>query len=73
MAANRDPSTLSNYSAWRTRHTTASFKIDFEEKALKGSVILQLESQTDKESNEIILDMWIFLPSVSTQQSPSGN
>jgi leukotriene-A4 hydrolase len=56
MTANRDPSTLSNYRAWRTRHTTANFKIDFEEKALKGSVVLQLESQTDKESNEIILD-----------------
>ncbi|KAM0213006.1 hypothetical protein ACHAQI_004526 [Fusarium lateritium] len=56
MTANRDPSTLSNYGAWRTRHTTANFKIDFEEKALNGSVVLQLESQTDKESKEIILD-----------------
>ncbi|KAJ3526281.1 hypothetical protein NM208_g11267 [Fusarium decemcellulare] len=54
--ATRDPSTLSNYGAWRTRHTTASFKIDFEDKCLKGSVVLQLESQTDKESKEIILD-----------------
>ncbi|WZH43661.1 peptidase family M1-domain-containing protein [Fusarium acuminatum] len=56
MTANRDPSTLSNYGAWRTRHTTANFNIDFEKKALKGSVVLQLESQTDKESKEIILD-----------------
>ncbi|KAF5007988.1 hypothetical protein FDECE_5709 [Fusarium decemcellulare] len=54
--ATRDPSTLSNYGAWRTRHTTASFKIDFEDKCLKGSVVLQLESQTDKESKEVILD-----------------
>lgn len=54
--ATRDPSTLSNYGAWRTKHTTANFKIDFEDKCLKGSVILQLESQTDKESREIILD-----------------
>ncbi|KAF5019154.1 hypothetical protein F66182_8859 [Fusarium sp. NRRL 66182] len=56
MAAKRDPSTLSNYGAWRTRHTTADFKIDFDNKVLKGSVVLQLESQTDKESKEIILD-----------------
>ncbi|KAF4967502.1 hypothetical protein FSARC_4966 [Fusarium sarcochroum] len=56
MAAHRDPSTLSNYGAWRTRHTTANFKIDFEKQILKGNVVLQLESQTDKESNEIILD-----------------
>ncbi|KAJ4265585.1 Leucyl aminopeptidase yscIV [Fusarium torreyae] len=56
MAANRDPSTLSNYGAWRTRHTTANFKIDFEKQILKGNVVLQLESQTDKESKEIILD-----------------
>ncbi|KAF7559566.1 hypothetical protein G7046_g4585 [Stylonectria norvegica] len=54
--ATRDPTTLSNYGAWRTRHTTANFDIDFEAKSLKGSVILQLESQTDKESTEVILD-----------------
>ncbi|KAF4982877.1 hypothetical protein FZEAL_1573 [Fusarium zealandicum] len=52
----RDPSTLSNYDAWRTRHTTANLKIDFEGQRLKGNVLLQLESQTDKESKEIILD-----------------
>ncbi|KEY65199.1 hypothetical protein S7711_09378 [Stachybotrys chartarum IBT 7711] len=52
----RDPSTLSNYGAWRTRHTTANFMVDFDNKRLKGDVILRLESQTDKESKEVILD-----------------
>ncbi|KFA64967.1 hypothetical protein S40285_03866 [Stachybotrys chlorohalonatus IBT 40285] len=52
----RDPSTLSNYAAWRTRHTTANFKVDFDNKRLKGDVVLRLESQTDKESKEVILD-----------------
>ncbi|KAL1856924.1 Leucyl aminopeptidase yscIV [Diaporthe australafricana] len=55
MAA-RDPSTVSNYDAWRTKHTTASLKLDFEEKVLRGVVTLELESQTDRESKEIILD-----------------
>lgn len=54
--ATRDPSTLSNYDAWRTQHTTANFKINFEDKRLQGSVNLYLQSQTDRESNEIILD-----------------
>jgi leukotriene-A4 hydrolase len=54
--ATRDPSTLANYSAWRTRHTTANLAIDFDNKRLKGSVVLRLESQTDKESKEVILD-----------------
>lgn len=55
MAA-RDPSTSSNYDAWRTRHTTANLKIDFKDKSLRGLVTLELESQTDKASEEIILD-----------------
>lgn len=54
--ATRDPSTRSNYGAWRTKHTTVNFTLDFEEKRLKGSVLLQLESQTDRESTEVILD-----------------
>ncbi len=53
---NRDPTTLSNYSAWRTKHTTVNFNIDFDNKRLKGSVTLQLESQTDKASQEVVLD-----------------
>ncbi|KAH7011679.1 peptidase family M1-domain-containing protein [Ilyonectria destructans] len=70
--ATRDPSTLSNYGAWRTRHTTADFKIDFEDKCLKGSVVLQLESQTDKESKEIILDSrFLDISSVSINSAKS--
>ncbi|TQS33250.1 hypothetical protein Golomagni_06411, partial [Golovinomyces magnicellulatus] len=56
MTAHRDPTTLSNYESWRTKHTTVDFKLDFDNKRLQGSVILQLESQTDKESKEVILD-----------------
>jgi leukotriene-A4 hydrolase len=50
----RDPNTLSNYNAWRTKHTTANFTIDFEAKQLKGSVILKLEKLA--KHNKIILD-----------------
>ncbi|KAL8342382.1 hypothetical protein RB598_004000 [Gaeumannomyces tritici] len=52
----RDPSTASNYDAWVTRHTTANLKIDFKEKCLRGSIVLELESRTTKESTEIVLD-----------------
>ncbi|KAJ9156401.1 Leukotriene A(4) hydrolase [Pleurostoma richardsiae] len=52
----RDPTTLSNYDAWLTKHTTANLKIDFKDKCLRGLVSLELESRTDKESKEIILD-----------------
>lgn len=56
MPGQRDPTTQSNYGSWRTKHTSVNFKLDFDNKRLKGSVTLQLESQTDKESKEIILD-----------------
>lgn len=56
MATTRDPTTLSNYGAWRTRHTTVDFTLDFDAKRLRGSVELQLESQTDGESREVVLD-----------------
>ncbi|KAF7519061.1 hypothetical protein G7054_g13236 [Neopestalotiopsis clavispora] len=52
----RDPNTLSNYNHWLTRHTTVHFHINFEKQRLEGSVQLDLESLTDKESKEIILD-----------------
>ncbi|KAH6697187.1 leukotriene A-4 hydrolase/aminopeptidase [Plectosphaerella plurivora] len=54
--ANRDPCTLSNYREWLTKHTTATLAIDFEQKALKGKVLLELESLTDAQSKEIMLD-----------------
>jgi hypothetical protein len=52
----RDPNTLSNYHNFVTRHTIADFEIDFSKKILNGSVTLQLESLTEKESQEVILD-----------------
>jgi len=52
----RDPSTASNYDAWLTKHTAATFTIDFDAERLRGSVVLELESRTDGASNEIVLD-----------------
>lgn len=52
----RDPNTLSNYNNWRTKHTIADLAISFEKQKLSGSVTLELESITDNESDEIILD-----------------
>ncbi|RYP18112.1 hypothetical protein DL765_004124 [Monosporascus sp. GIB2] len=52
----RDPNTLANYGDWRMRHTTVNFKVNFDKQRLEGSVLLELESLTDKESKEIILD-----------------
>lgn len=54
--APRDPTTLSNYGDWRTRHTTVNFKVNFDKQRLEGSVLLELESLTDKKSKEIVLD-----------------
>lgn len=52
----RDPNTLSNYNNWLTKHTIADLAIDFKAQRLVGSVTLNLESLTDSESDEIILD-----------------
>ena len=52
----RDPNTLSNYTAWRSRHITANFEIDFNNKRLTGNVIHQLLSKTQAETREILLD-----------------
>lgn len=56
MAAQRDPTTLSNYGLWRTRHTAVDFKFDFENKRLQGSVTLRLENQAEQASPEVVLD-----------------
>ena len=52
----RDPSTLSNYNNWQTKHTVVDVAIDFEKQRLGGSVQLQLQSRTNQESKEILLD-----------------
>ncbi len=64
--APRDPNTLSNYDQWRTRHTIADLFIDFDNQKLDGTVTLQLESMTEKESKFIILDT-SFLDVVSVK------
>lgn len=71
MAA-RDPNTNSNYDAWRTQHTTANLTIDFATKRLRGSVTLDLVSQTDRASDEIILDTsYLDVSSVKVNGSPA--
>lgn len=52
----RDPNTLSNYQAWRSRHITANFEIDFDNKRLAGNVTTQIVSKTKAETREILLD-----------------
>ncbi|KAK4089846.1 leukotriene A4 hydrolase [Purpureocillium lilacinum] len=71
-ATQRDPTTTSNYGAWRTKHTTVDFKLDFDAKRLKGSVILQLESQTDRQSSEVVLDTrFVHVSSVNVNAKES--
>ncbi|KAL2258029.1 hypothetical protein VTK26DRAFT_8806 [Humicola hyalothermophila] len=72
MAPVRDPNTLSNYNEWRTKHTIANLTVDFGAKCLCGSVTLELESQTDKASHEIILDSsYLSLSSIKLNSVPS--
>ena len=52
----RDPNTLANYNAFRTRHTSVTFAIDFDKKVVSGSTALELESLTDGETDELVLD-----------------
>jgi leukotriene-A4 hydrolase len=56
IRAPRDPNTLSNYHNFITKHTTVDFEIDFEHKILSGAVGLDLESLTDEDVKEIVLD-----------------
>jgi leukotriene-A4 hydrolase len=71
--ATRDPNTLANYGAWLTKHTTVNFRVNFEKQRLEGSVILELESLSDKESKEIILDTnSLNLSSVKLNSSDSA-
>lgn len=52
----RDPNTLSNYNCWKTKHTIADLALDFKKQRVHGTITLQLESLTDRGSEEIILD-----------------
>ncbi|KAL1606032.1 Leucyl aminopeptidase yscIV [Nothophoma quercina] len=52
----RDPNTLSNYHNFVTKHTSVDFEIDFEHKILSGAVGLDLESLTDENVKEVVLD-----------------
>lgn len=52
----RDPNTLSNYHNFLTKHTSVDFDVDFKSKRLFGSVVLTLESLTDEDVKEVVLD-----------------
>ncbi|WPG99543.1 peptidase family M1-domain-containing protein [Acrodontium crateriforme] len=52
--AKRDPNTLSNYDAWRMKHTTADLEVDFDAKSLKGVVHLTLQRLAEEQ--KIVLD-----------------
>jgi len=54
----RDPSTCSNYNAWRTKHITANLEIDFVKKRLWGNVVLRLKRLGDvgTENKRVVLD-----------------
>ncbi|KAI8625706.1 leukotriene A-4 hydrolase [Xylariaceae sp. FL1651] len=70
--APRDPNTLANYGDWLTKHTTVNVTINFEKQRLEGSVLLELESLTDKKSQEIILDTnHLFISSVRLNSTDS--
>lgn len=72
MAAKRDPSTLSNYAAWLTKHTTANLAIDFDTQSLKGRVDYDIVSRTAKESREIVLDTsYLSISSISVGGAPA--
>lgn len=70
--AKRDPSTLSNYHAWRTRHTSLDLRIDFANRELTGDVTLDLESLTDGQSDEVVLDCQsVHVTAVEINSSPT--
>ena len=52
----RDPNTLSNYNEFVTLITKADLEINFKAKNINGNVTLKLESVSDTETREIILD-----------------
>ncbi|KAF2864388.1 leukotriene A-4 hydrol [Piedraia hortae CBS 480.64] len=55
QSGRRDPNTLSNYDAWRTKHTKIDFIIDFEARKLHGTVCLTLENLA-KNVPKVVLD-----------------
>lgn len=68
----RDPTTVSNYNIWKTKHTIADFAIDFKKQRLTGTVTLQFESVTEKKSEEIVLDSsYLDITEISVNGSKS--
>lgn len=60
----RDPNTLSNYNAWRTRHVTADLELDFKAKKVAGTIKYDME-RLAKGIKEIVLDTRFVSPSTS--------
>ncbi|RKF54402.1 Leukotriene A-4 hydrolase-like protein [Erysiphe neolycopersici] len=72
MRSIRDPNTFSNYNQWETKHTDVNLTIDFEEHRLTGTVSLSIESLTESESEEVILDTsYLDIKSINIEGSKS--
>ncbi|KAK5167138.1 Leucyl aminopeptidase yscIV [Saxophila tyrrhenica] len=64
----RDPNTLSNYNAWRTKRTTADFNIDFDAKKVVGHVTLSL-ARLAKEPKIVLDTSYLDITSVEVAGS----
>ena len=51
----RDPNTLSNYNAWKTKHVTADLELDFKGKRVWGSVKYDMK-RLAKGVDKVVLD-----------------
>lgn len=68
----RDPNTLSNYNAWRTKNTTADFTIDFAAKRLKGHVSHTLARLAKGESKIVLDTSYLAVSSVEVAGSKAS-
>ncbi|KAI9719930.1 MAG: hypothetical protein M1828_005968 [Chrysothrix sp. TS-e1954] len=67
----KDPCTLSNYNNFQTTHTSVDLRIDFAKKLVQGNVILSLESLTNAETEEVVLDTsHLFIEAVTIDNKP---
>jgi len=55
----RDPNTLSNYNAWKTRHVTANLELDFKRKSVSGTVRYDMQ-RLAKGVGKVVLDTRLF-------------
>ena len=68
----RDPNTLSNYNAFRTKHTKAEFDVDFDAKRLHGHVELTLDWLNKDEQNILLDTSFLDISSVEVSGSKAN-